>query len=447
MATDSFSDHLETVAGRWEAALAAAGFDVALVTAGEPRNHFLDDHAPPLKLNPHFMQWCPAETAQGSALLIRPGSSARLFFLQPDDYWHLPPALPEWAEHFEVEVFADRDQLLRAAGSQALTTGNRVAVVGDSGVDQLDGVPEEDVNPAELLARLHYDRAVKTPFELEAMRAATRTAVRGHLAARDAFEAGGSEFRIHSAYLSASEQTFSELPYSSIVALNEHAGVLHYQHYDRVVPDPVLSFLIDAGASCHGYAADITRTYARTPSGPFAELVERLDTAQQELIDSMQPGMPYLDLHADMHRRLAGVLTDAGLATGSPEAVFDSGLTETFLPHGLGHLLGLQVHDVGGLQADAVGTEQPPPENYPALRLTRRLEANMPVTIEPGLYFIPQLLAAARTTSAGGLVNWPLVDSLLPYGGIRIEDNVMITADGVENMTRQAFADLAETGS
>lgn len=440
-----FRSHLVVVSGHWQDALAAAGFDAAIVTAGEPRNHFLDDQAPPLKLNPHFLQWCPADTAAGSALLIRPGEQPGLFFLRQEDYWHLPPELPEWAASFEVQTFPDRAALQAALHTAAMKAGNHIALVGDLSADagQVAGIglPGSDVNPSLLLDHLHFSRAVKTEFELQAMKVATSKAVRGHLAARRAFEMGQSEFQINLAYLEACGQLPAELPYQNIVALNEHAGVLHYQHYDQTPPATRHSFLIDAGGSHCGYAADITRTYSAS-NGRFAELVARLDAAQQALIETMSSGMPYLDLHVRMHRSLAGILADAGLVSCSAEEAHDKRLSEIFLPHGLGHLIGLQTHDVGGLQSAPEGGTRLPPENYAALRLTRVLEEKMPVTIEPGLYFIPQLLSAARDSASGRLINWPVIDSLLPCGGIRIEDNVYLRDDEPVNLTRDAFAEL-----
>ncbi len=112
------------------------------------------------------------------------------------------------------------------------------------------------------------------------------------------------------------------------------------------------------------------------------------------------------------------------------------------MPHGIGHLLGLQVHDVGGLQRTAAGGEIPRPPGHPYLRLTRRLEAGFVVTMEPGLYFIDQLLAQARTDARAAHINWQQVEYLRPFGGIRIEDDLVVTAQGSENLTRDAFAAL-----
>jgi Xaa-Pro dipeptidase len=137
---------------------------------------------------------------------------------------------------------------------------------------------------------------------------------------------------------------------------------------------------------------------------------------------------------------LAEVLVDAELATGAPDTLLATGVTSAFLPHGLGHLLGLQVHDVGGHLADASGTRIDPPSGHPFLRLTRVLEEDMVVTIEPGLYFIDMLLENLRGTPAEHHVNWRTVDALRHCGGIRIEDDVRVRPDGAENLSRDAFA-------
>ena len=447
-----FENHLGQVGEHWQSALDFAGYDAALITAGEPANYFLDDQAPPQKINPHFLQWCPETTAIGSALVIRPGQRPEFYFLRPEDYWHQPPEIPAWAQAFVVQTFAEREPLLEAARQAAFRAGNHIALVGEAGHDAFGELPTDDVNPDALLDHLHFARARKTAFELDAMRAATEKAVRGHLAARDAFYAGASEFEINLAYLGACSQLPAELPYQNIVALNEHAGVLHYQHYDSTPPAHRHSFLIDAGGSQYGYASDITRTYAgnaRTgnsgtaDAGLFAELIERMDEAQLALIETMAAGTPYLDLHIDMHRRLAVILTETQIVRCSADEAFESGMTEAFLPHGLGHLIGLQTHDVGGQQIGPEGGVAPPPDNYPALRLTRTLEDRMPVTIEPGLYFIPQLLGEALKGPAGRHLNRTLIDSLLPCGGIRIEDNVYLDEGELINLTRGAFAALS----
>ncbi len=136
------------------------------------------------------------------------------------------------------------------------------------------------------------------------------------------------------------------------------------------------------------------------------------------------------------------MLIDSGLASGEADALLSEGVTSAFMPHGIGHLLGIQVHDVGGFMEDENGATIDPPSGHPFLRLTRVLEEDMVLTIEPGLYVIDMLLDNLRGTPAESLVNWSSVDALRPFGGVRVEDNVRVLADGCENLTRDAFAEL-----
>ncbi|MEZ5550195.1 MAG: Xaa-Pro dipeptidase [Pseudomonadales bacterium] len=439
---DPLPRHLDLLHRRWTDALGHHHFDCAVIAAGQSRPYFLDDQAPPFRANPHFQQWFPSDACEGSLLLIRPGQRPRLFFLKPDDYWHQPPELPEWAHaHFEISEHADAADVEQAALASAAGAGRHCAWISEQPVaNQHSG----QLNPQGLLDELHYLRACKSDFEIGCMREATRSAVLGHEAARALFESGRlvSEFELNLAYLAGAATTAGELPYASIVALNQHAGVLHYQHYDRQPPATARSFLIDAGARCNGYASDITRTYAaHLPPAPeiFHDLLKAMNAAQLDLIATIRPGLSFLELHIDMHRRLATILTDSGILRCSATSAFESGLTESFFPHGLGHLIGLQTHDVGGQQKNPAGDRQPPPENYPSLRLTRTLTPGTVVTIEPGLYFIPKLLDALKAGPQRNAVNWPALESLRPCGGIRIEDNVLITEKGTDNLTRTAF--------
>jgi Xaa-Pro dipeptidase len=348
--------------------------------------------------------------------------------------------LPDLPDTIEVQTFNAEDQLLTAV-ARDVERINHVAYVGPS-PRAAANLPATDVNPGQLINHVHFGRATKTAFELSCMRKASEIAARGHLAARDVFHGGGSEFEIHQAYLSASQQTEAELPYPNIIALNEHAGVLHYQHYDRHPPSQRLSFLIDAGGRFRGYAADVTRSYAATQDTLMAALIAQLDVAQRTLIDQIRPGLDYLELHEQMHRAVAAILVDAGLVRGDPEAAFSDGLTDHFFPHGLGHLIGLQTHDVGGHLASSAGGQKAPPARHPALRLTRTIEVDQVFTIEPGVYFIPSLLDQLRGRPEGSRVNWSAVSALLSAGGVRIEDNVRVLATGVENFTRDAFSSL-----
>jgi Xaa-Pro dipeptidase len=376
--------------------------------------------------------------------LLVPGRRPRLFFYQPDDYWYLPPADPEswWADHFDIEVVREAGGwraglAARLAGTSPGLEG--VAAIGDS--PTLTGVfAPARINPPGLVNRMHIARTRKTAYEVACIRTATRAAARAHAAAEQAFRTGASEFDIHLRYLAACGHTDTQLPYNNIVALNDHGAVLHYQGRERSTPAQLRSFLIDAGAACHAYACDITRTYAYE-AGEFADLVAAMDRVQQSLVGGVRAGVDYKALHLRAHRDIAGVLAQAGVIRVAADDAVESGLSGVFFPHGLGHFLGLQTHDVAGL-IDNQAVPIARPEGHPALRLTRALEAGNVLTVEPGLYFIDSLLHRWRQQQDASMIDWQRVAALASCGGVRIEDNVVVTETGCENLTRPAFAEL-----
>jgi Xaa-Pro dipeptidase len=431
-----YPDHIKTIKSRHDQALERAGANHAVIFSGAPRTVFLDDYDYPFKPNPHFVSWLPLTQTPYCYVIHTPGETPVLVYYQEKDYWHLPPANPDgyWADQFDIRVVHTNDDLARhfpEDRSQCILIGEIDNPAHTFGVER--------INPSSALKFLHYGRAVKTAYEIECMRGASRRAVKGHRAAEKAFRSGKSEYDINLDYCRAVQHTDNELPYGNIVALNEHGAVLHYQHLSRQKPAEPRSFLIDAGAAIYGYASDITRTYAGE-SGEFANLVERFDQLQQELVSEVKAGLEFSELHLLCHRKIAELLAEIGVAKGSAEALIDAGVTAAFYPHGLGHLLGIQVHDIGGHQVDDIGTTIDPPSGHPFLRLTRQLEVDQVLTIEPGLYLIEMLQENLVGTAAHAMVNQERLDWLRPYGGIRIEDNVRVLADGCENLTRDAFA-------
>lgn len=432
--SEGYRAHVATLQQHWEKALQAEGFDAALIHAGSMLASFLDDYEYPFRCNPHLLWWAPLTHHHDSALLIRPGRRPKLFYYQPDDYWYTPPADPEswWADEFEVVQVRDADAW-KQAGVNARTAG-----IGDAPA-LAELVDKARLNPARLLNRIHLERTRKTSYEIACMAESARLGAIAHAAAEQAFRQGLSEYDIHQRYCMSIKMVDAELPYGNIVALNEHSAVLHYHGHEQQLPGTVRSFLIDAGASVHAYACDITRTYA-AQAGEFADLIAAMDGIQQKLCAAVVAGLDYRDLHLRAHLDIAGILKDFDLIRPCAEDAVASGLSAVFFPHGLGHYLGLQTHDVAGLIADVEGAPIPRPEGHPYLRLTRTLEAGNVLTIEPGLYFIEPLLRKWRENADAGAINWHKVGQLAPYGGVRIEDNMLVTGGAPRNLTREAFA-------
>jgi Xaa-Pro dipeptidase len=426
--TATYPDHLEYLQRGTEAALAAHGFDAVVLCSGSAalRSRF-DDHSWPVIPTPAYAHWCPLVEAD-AFVVVRPGARPRLVRTIVEDYWEVasPPESGHFWPCFElVEVAPGR-------AGDALPTGKVAVITRDP-----DAAPAGAVNPPALIAALDALRTRKTAYEIECLAEASRRAVRGHRRAAELFQtATPSELELHLAYLAASEQDDLWAPYKGIVALGNHAAVLHFVAYtrDRVAGDT--SLLVDAGAKYLGYGSDITRTTVRGDGAAarrFGELLARMEALQQEVIHRIKPGLPYEDLHDDSHRLLAGVLREVGIGRGSPEELVDRGVTRALYPHGLGHSLGVTVHDVG------CKPRSPRAENK-FLRNTSVIEPGQVFTIEPGIYVIDPLLAPLQSDDRRDLVDWAAIAELRPFGGVRVEDNVAVEARGVRNLTREAFA-------
>jgi Xaa-Pro dipeptidase len=432
-----FAAHVAELRHRADDALQAGACDGLVAYSGRPRYAFQDDRPYPFVVNPHFKHWVPVTDAPDCFVAYRPGARPLLCYYQPADYWHRPPQLPggEWQREFDVHVVREV-----AKARELLGLGRaRFAFIGEW-QPEFDAWGFASVNPQAVIAHLHYARAVKTPYELACMRQASLLAARGHVAAREAFMAGGSEYDAHMAYCAAAGVREEELPYGNIVAFNEGGAVLHYQHLERARGGPHRSFLIDAGAQLRGYASDITRTWSGGDP-EFSALLSGMDALQQQLCAGIRAQRDYREVHLEAHLAIGALLHRAGIISCDAATAVAERVTSVFFPHGIGHLLGLQVHDVAGLAADATGTrELPRPAGHPFLRLTRRLEPGFVVTVEPGIYFIDLLLDEARADGRGRHIEWSAVERLKPFGGIRIEDDVACTEGTPENLTRDAFA-------
>jgi Xaa-Pro dipeptidase len=423
----TYPDHVAHLQRATEAILASQKYEALVLCSGsaQSKNRF-DDQSWPLSVTPAYAHWCPL-VEPDSYLVIRAGKTPTLVRTVVDDFWETTP--PPESDHF----WGSFDVVTVGPGHAGdVLPGGKVAVITrDPGQ-----APPGEVNPQSLISALDALRTKKSAYEVECLAEATRRAVRGHKRTEVVFKAGPvSELGVHLAYLEASEQDDLWTPYKGIVALGAHSAVLHYVAYEKTKISGDTSLLVDAGARCNGYASDITRSYVRGSGAPakrFGELLARMDQLQQEVIRRIKPGMPYEDLHDEAHRLLADVLRELGIAKGSSAEIVDRGITRVFFPHGLGHSLGVCVHDVGM-------KVRPPRDNNKFLRNTSEIEPGQVFTIEPGFYVIDALIAPLKDDERARMIDWKLVDELRPFGGIRIEDNVLVQPNGTRNLTREAY--------
>ena len=433
-----YAQHCIEKMSRFQAIMEAIDCDEIVIGSGQSKMQFQDDMAYPFKANPYFKEWIPLAKRADCYLHIRRNiDKPRLYLLTVEDIWHTPPeSLPQGFENsLEVIQYSSIEGLKK----QLTAIDKGLLLINET--NEL-GVPADHWNSQSLLNQIDFQRRSKTAYEQACVRQANQLAVPAHRAAQQAFLAGASELEIASAYTAACHCSENDMPYAIIAGVNQHAAVLHHHNLDnqRVAPH---SFLIDAGIQFNGYAADITRTYAYDSGSEFAAMIGRMDTIQQQLVAAGAIGKSPMELHVLSQHKIAQILIEFNLLKHSADQAVEQGIISIFYPHGLGHHLGCNVHDKGSRLASPQGDLVPASEKYPKLRAGAPMVANQIYTVEPGLYFIPALLDKLRAGEKADAVNWKEIDKWIIYGGIRIEDNIILHQDGrLENVTRDAFSSI-----
>ena len=220
--------------------------------------------------------------------------------------------------------------------------------------------------------------------------------------------------------------------------VSQHGETLHNHNHDGVLQAGRM-LLVDAGAeAASGYASDNTRTIP--VSGKFTskqkDIYDIVLAANNHAFAISAPGMRYVDVHLAASRVLLEGLHSLGLVRGSVDDAVAAGVHSLFMPHGLGHQMGLDVHDMEDLGERFVGyDDETPRSSHPscsACRMGRRLQPGMVVTVEPGIYFVPDLITKwrAERSAGAGFIDFGRVEGYLDFGGIRLEDEMLVTTDG-----------------
>ncbi len=317
------------------------------------------------------------------------------------------------------------------AGWLAARRGRPVLMLG-CGVPGLSG---DEVRAAALREQLLHARRRKDAHELTLLGQACESTAAGFKALVSALKTGVSErelqIEMELAFMRAGGDRTG---YGSIVAVGSNAAVLHFTPSSRrAQPGDVV--LVDAGAEVGRYTADVTRTY-RLPGGDdgfFRSLHALVQRVEQHAIARCRPGAEWRDLHLSAALELAEGLVSLGILVGAPESLVERDTHALFFPHGLGHMVGLGVRDASGYLPGRTRSDRP---GLSMLRTDLPLEPGYVMTVEPGVYFIPALLQdAALRERHRDAVRWDRVDGLMEFGGIRIEDDVLVTAGEPEVLT------------
>ena len=278
-------------------------------------------------------------------------------------------------------------------------------------------------------------RSVKDHDEIAELEKAVDIAREMHTAAMRMAREGLYERDIAGAIEGIALAKGEGVPFS--VILSVRGEILHNIHHGNKLRNGDL-IINDSGAeSLLHYASDITRTFP--VSGKFAsqqkEIYEIVLSAQTGAIEAVSPGKFYKDIHLQCATMITEGLKTIGLMKGDPEAAVEAGAHALFFPHGLGHMLGLDVHDMEGLGENLVGydqeTERSEQFGLASLRLAKKLRPGYVLTVEPGIYFIPALISKWQSEKKFyEYINYELVHKYIGFGGVRIEDDVLITENG-----------------
>jgi Xaa-Pro dipeptidase len=294
---------------------------------------------------------------------------------------------------------------------------------------------EFSVDTDSLQDALTYCRCIKTEGELDLMREAARVNNIAHLEAMKALKPGMYEYEMKAIFdYHQVKNGLLQDAYNGIHAGGVNSAILHYVENREKINKGDL-YLIDAGYEKDGYASDVTRTYPANGkfTGDQAAIYQIVLDALNKSIELVKPGVKMEELHLGACRIILHGLREVGVLNGDIDEMMEHNIFALFFPHGLGHFLGLDTHDVGGYPKGVERIDRP---GVKFLRVRRELMPGMVITIEPGIYFIPALLKPAlENADQAKYLNDKRIRSLLNFGGIRIEDNLIITEKGYENMT------------
>ncbi len=286
------------------------------------------------------------------------------------------------------------------------------------------GVANDAGRSAEARAALNEVRLPKDAIEVRRMRVAARAMTAAFEAVTPLLSRGTSERQVQIELEAEVYRCGADaLAFDTVVGSGENAAALHGAPSGKgLAPGELV--LIDAGCEFRGYASDITRTFGvdGALSGPQRALYSVVHAAERAAIGRCCAGTQWREVHLTAARVIAEGLLGFGILRGQVDALIESEAVWLFFPHGVGHLLGLGVRDVGG----TLPTPEPP--GLPNLRIDLALRRDMAVTVEPGIYFVRALLEDPRQRHRHrGHVRWDQVDRWLDFGGIRIEDDVLVT--------------------
>jgi len=399
-----------------------------------------------------YFQWCYGVTEPDFYGAIDIDSGASILFIP-----RLPESYLTWSgkiyppSHFRSKYLVDEcyytdeiKDILVSKNAENLLTLNGINTDSDLSIKgaHFEGIDKFEVESKILHPVISELRVIKTEEELQVLRYVNDVSSEGHKKIMKKIKPGWMEYQAESLFKFHC-YTFGgcrHVSYTCIGASGENCSVLHYGHAaapnDKLIRDGDMC-LFDMGAEYYCYSSDITCSFP--VNGKFTQqqkdIYNAVLKANRAVQNAMKPGVSWVDMHLLADRVQLEELIKIGLIKGDIEKMMEARLGALFMPHGLGHLMGHDVHDVGGYPED--GPKRSSEKGLCSLRTARRLLAGMVLTIEPGIYFNPSTIASAlKDPKLSVFLIEEEINKFLGFGGVRIEDDVVVTETGIEMLTK-----------
>ena len=300
-----------------------------------------------------------------------------------------------------------------------------------------------------LIKAVVAQRSYKSEEEVAEINKAVNTTAAMHTRAMQMARPGMVESEVAGAIEGIALSDGGRLSFPAIVTIN---GQTLHNHYHGNTLEKGQLMLVDSGAEAIShYAGDMTRTFpvSKKFSTRQREIYEIVLKSNMDAIAALKPGVPYRDIHLLSARVIAQGLKDLNLMKGNVDEAVAAGAHALFYPHGLGHMMGLDVHDMENLGENYVGYTDTLTRStqfgLSALRLGRALEPGFVLTVEPGIYFIPELIDLWKAEGKhSDFLNFSVIDTYKDFGGVRIEDDYLITDDGAKLLGKPVAKTIEE---
>ncbi|VAI57333.1 unnamed protein product [Triticum turgidum subsp. durum] len=446
-------DRLLTALHAHLSAAASPPRGLALLQGGEEQTRHCTDHLELFRQESYFAYlFGVREPGFYGAIDIASGQSILFAPRLPPDYavWmgEIKP-LPYFKDRYKVDLVFYVDEIVQVLQDRFSQHGKPVLFLlygksTDSGnyskPASFEGIEKFDTDLSTLHPILTECRVIKSGMELALIQYANDVSSEAHIEVMRQAKPGMKEYQLESIFLHHSYRygACRHCSYTCICATGENSSILHYGHTaapnDRTLNDGDMA-LMDMGAEYNFYGSDITCSYPI--NGKFnsnqAIVYNAVLKAHNAVISHMQPGLKWVDMHKLAEQTILESLKNEKIIHGDIADMMARRLGAVFMPHGLGHLLGIDTHDPGGYPE---GLERPKEPGLSSLRTIRELKEGMVITVEPGCYFIDALLRPARDDPISSkFFNWEEIEKYKSFGGVRIESDLYVTAQGCKNLT------------